>query len=425
MPTLSPPKRPSASRVQTTVTFEAQETVAAEKLALEKLGSNVTIPGFRAGKAPEEMLRSRVDPEQLLEETIRAVLPPVLEKLITEQNLKPIIPPKVEVQNKSPLTIQLTLVERPTATVKGADTIKIPKSASKIDQKDVDRMVQYLLQEFRTFNAVERAAKDGDQVTLDFSAVDKENQEIPGTRATGYQVVLGSKSLIPGFEEQLLGLTTGQEKKFDITFPDKYHAEHLRNKPATFHVHVRGVEEVTTPELTDAFIQEKKLGESKGELLTRIEQSMKAQEEESERTRRENELLSAIVNAAKVDIAPELLEQEERLMLQDLQRSLEEQKMTFDQWLKKRGKKPEEIGKELREESTRRLTLRFALEALLEEKKIEATADELAAARMQMLASIPEEQRKAAEPYYSEGGDGFAELAWRVRVQKLIGLMLA
>jgi trigger factor len=425
MPTLSPLKRPSPSRAQCTVTFTPDETKQAQEKALQNLGKNVNLPGFRPGHAPAELVKGKVDPQQVLEESVRGALPPIIEQLIREQNLRPIVPPKVDIEKSDPLTFTITLVERPEVKLKGADKIKVAKTDSKVEQKDIDRMTDYLLQEFRLFKTIERAAKNGDQVTVDFSATDPEGQEIQGTRATGYQLVLGSKTLIPGFEDNLVGMKTGDQKKFDVTFPEKYHAEHLQNKPATFHVHVRGVDEVTMPELTDAFVKEKKLGESKAELLTRIEQSMRAQEEDADRSRREGLLLDAVVKATQVDIAPELLEQEERLMLQDLQQNLEQQNITFQQWMERRGKKPDDIGKEVREEATRRLTLRFGLEALLEEKKIEASADELNQARVQMLQSIPEDQRKSAETYYAEGGEGFEELKWRVRVQKVIGQMLA
>lgn len=424
MPTLSPLKRPSPSRAQLTVTLTAEETKTAQDKAIQQLAAQVTIEGFRPGKAPADMVRSKIDPQRVLEETVRGVLPTVFEQIIKDNHLKPIIPPKVEVEAEEPLRFTVTVIEKPTVTLKGIDKIKIAKTEPKFDAKDIDRMVEYLLREYRTFKAVERAAKEGDQVTLDFSATDKAGQEIPGTRATGYQVILGSKSLIPGFEEQLADMTIGQEKTFDITFPKEYHAENLKGKPATFRVHVRGIDEVTTPQLTDAFVKEKQLGESVPDLRGRIEQSMRTQEEQADRSRRESQLLDAIVKAANVDIAPELLEQEERMMLEDLQRNLEAQKQTFDQWLKKRGKKAEEIGKEIREEATRRLTLRLALEVLLEEKKIEATPEELNAARADILASVPAEQRKSAAAYYQEGGEGFDELLWRVRVQKVLGQML-
>ncbi len=424
MPTITPPKKLKQSRAQSTVTFTADEAARAEAKAVEKLGERIRVEGFRPGRAPADLLRQKIDPATLSEETIRILLPGVFDSLIREHKLQPIIPPKVDLTAKDPLTLVITIVERPEVKVKGADKISVKKEASKIGKKDVDRMIDYLKTQYRTTKPADRAAKNGDEVTVDFAGK-ADGKEVDGTRATGYKLTLGSKSLIPGFEEAIVGMKTGETKTFAVTFPDDYHAEHLRKKPVDFTVTVHAVAEVMTPELTDAFVKEHHLGESAADLQARIEKSLREQEEQAERTRRERDLFEAIRGATSIDLAPELVTHEERMIADEILRNLEREKMSVEDWLKSTNRTPEAFQKELTEEATKRLTLRFAIQWLIDDKKMEVSPDDIAAAVQDALAEVPDAERSKAEAYYKEGGDGYEELKWRKKVEKLVEGMLA
>lgn len=423
MPTLTPPQKLKQSRVQATVTFTADEAKAAEAKAVEKLGEGVRIEGFRPGRAPAEMLRAKIDPSRLSEETIRLLLPGVFDSLIKEHKLQPIIPPKVDMTSRDPLTLTLTFVEKPEVKVKGSEKIKVKKEASKISEKDSDRMIDYLRGQYRTTAPVDRAAKDGDEVTVDFSGT-ADGKDVEGTKATGYKLALGSKNLLPGFEEQVAGMKKGDKKTFTLTFPADYHAKALQGKPVDFALTVHDVHEVTLPEMTDAFVKEHHLGESAKDLRDRVEKSLKDQEDQAEKTRREKELFDAIRNATQIDLAPELISHEERLIFDEVARNLERDKLSFEDWLKQTNRTVETFQKELKDEGTKRLTLRFAIQWLLDERKIEATAEDVAAMTDEMLQNVPADQRASAEAYYKEGGEGYDELKWRRRVEKLVEGML-
>ena len=425
MPTISPLKKLGPARVQCIVTVAADEVKKAEDAAIAKLGGSVTIPGFRPGKAPADQVRGKINSDQLLEETVRSLLPTILEQILKEQKVQPIIPPKIEVQSVSPLTLALTFVERPEVKMKKVDMSQLKKTEPKFDEKDIDRMVQYLLSQYRTFEQVERAATDTDQVTMDFVGTDKEGKEIQGTRATGYKVIIGSKTLLPGFEDALLGMKKGEKKSFDLVFPDKYHAEQLQGKPVTFTVDVKGVEKVITPTLTPEFVKEKGLGDSPEDMRTRIAASMKEEEERMDRQRHEQKLFEAIRAATQIEIPPELIETELRTLIEDLQTQLEQQKTMMQEWMQRTKRTPESVEKELREEATKRITLRFGVQKLLEDDKIELTPDDIKAAIDQRLADVPQDQRIEAASYFGEGGEGHEEVKWAKRVEKLVGKMLA
>lgn len=410
--------------MQSTVTFTAEEAATAEVKAIEKLGEGVRIEGFRPGRAPIEMIKAKLDPEAVREEAVRTLLPPVFDALLKDHALKPIIPPKVEMTAREPLTLTLTFIERPEVKVKGAEKIRVKKSDATVEQKDIDRMLGYLQQQYRTTAPVDRAAQTGDEVTLDFVGT-ADGKKVEGTRATGYTLTLGSASLIPGFEEAVTGLKKDEQKTFTLTFPADYHAKHLQGKPVTFTTTVKDVAAATTPEFTDAFVKDHHLGESLAELTTRIGRTLREQKERDQRSARERELFEAIRAATVIDLAPELIAHEERMVFDEIAGNLERSKLAMDDWLKQTNRTVEKLQKELTDEATKRLTLRFAIQWLLDERKIEVTTQELDAAREMMLAGIEPGERAKAEEHYREGGEGYEELKWRKRVEKLVEGMLA
>ncbi|MBI3618633.1 trigger factor [Candidatus Peregrinibacteria bacterium] len=425
MPIATSAKKLSPSRHQFTVAFSAEETTRAEERALKRLAGDLRVPGFRPGHAPPEMVRERIKPEAVLEETIRALLPKTFTSLIEEHKLVPILPPRIDITSREPLVLQIIVVERPVATLKGIEKIRIEKKEIIVAQKDMERMLHYVREQHRTTKDIERKAKHGDQVTLDFVGMDTEGKEIAGTRSSGYAVVIGSKTLIPGFEEALIDLGTGEKKIFTLTFPEKYHVKHLRNQPVTFDVLVKNVEEVNLPELTDAFVKEHGFAESAEELKKSIEQTLRMEEERVERQRRESALLEAICKGTVIDIPPELIDQEVRNIIHELGEQLEKQGLTVEQWLNQTKRTSEAFEKELREESTKRITLRYGIEKVLEEKKIAVTDEEMKQTVDDVIRASPPENRKHLDAELVSGNDRYEQLKWQKTIEKMVEGMLA
>jgi len=251
------------------------------------------------------IVREKVDSEKLFEETLRHLLPSTFEKLITEHEIKPVLAPKVDAESKDPLTLKVTFIEKPEVKLKGVNKIKIEKKEPKLEEKDVEQMISYILEKHQESSEVDRGAKESDRIDMNFFGKDENGAEIEGIRTEGHQVIIGSKSLIPGFEDALIGMKKGEDKEFTLTFPEKYHAEKLQGKPVTFHVSITKIEEVKTPELTDAFAKEKLGAADVKDFRNQVEESMRVQEEQFERQRRERALLDAIREATTVDLALE------------------------------------------------------------------------------------------------------------------------
>jgi len=423
MPT-SPIERLPAARSAVTLTIDGAARQKAEEQALQSLATQVNLKGFRPGKAPASVVREQIKPDILLEETIRVIVSSALPALMQEHNLKPILPPKVELTATEPLTMKVVFVEHPEVKVKEKD-LRVEKKEAKADQKDIDRVIQSVLAEDRTTKEVERAAQKGDQVTIDFHATDEAGTPIEGLKAEAYQAVIGEANLLPGFEDALAGLEKGGKKSFTLTLPENYQAEHLRKKPVTFHVSTAKIEEVQTPTLTDEYAKAKLRVGSAKEFTDKVTDSIKAQEEQFQRMSRERQLIEQITKATTVELAPELLDEELRMLISDLGERLQSQGTTMADWLKTQNKTPEKLTEEFKVQAADRLKLRFGISKLIDEKAVTLTPEELQQAVENFLGSVPDEQQTSARAALVPGTEQYRELEWRTKVEKLLNQLLA
>lgn len=408
-----------------TVTLTPEAADAAEKAAFERLGSRVQIKGFRPGKAPEAVLREKIDPDQLFEETVRTALRSTVPFLLKEHALSPILPPRVEAVSRMPMTLKITFVERPPVTVKNAEKLAPKKEEVKIDQKDIDRVIQSATAEQRTFAVVDRPAKNGDRVTVRFSAVDKDGNDIPGLRADSERLVLGESGLLPGFEDEVVGMTPNSDKTFTLTLPEKFAVEALQKTKATFTVHADTVEDVTTPTFDDAFAKEHLQQPSAQAFTDMIEKTLRDQETQFQTMSRERALLDSIRDNTKADLPEELVDEELRSLVEEWATRLERSGRTVEDALKQQGKTAKQVEEELRTEAKNRWLLRLGIAKLIDEQKIELSADEEAAAMSAFLASMADDERSEAQARLTAKDPLYDEVHWRAMVDKLISSLLA
>ncbi len=418
-------KREKAGKSVVSVTVPAEAAAAAEKMALERLGSRVNVKGFRPGHAPEDVVRSKIDPEQLFEETVRLALRSVLPTILREHNLAPIVPPRIEAMSREPLLLHITFIERPPVKIKKPDALVPKKEEVKAKPEDIERVVQSALAEHRTFAGVERPTKKGDRVTAAFSAVDEKGADITGLRAEAERIIIGESRLLPGFEDQLVSIAPGGEKTFTLTLPEKFQAEHLRGKKATFTVKIQSVEEVTTPVFDDEFAKKHMNQPSAQAFKDMVASSIKEQEEQFQRMSRERQLLDAIRDAADADLPDELVDQELRQLVEEWAMRLEQQGKTVEDALKAQGKNAKDMETELRAEAANRWKLRLGIAQLIDDKKIEVSPDEELAAISDFLDNLTDEERPEAEARIKAKDSLYDEVSWRAKVDKLIASMLA
>ena len=403
-----------------TVEFTEQEFKTAQDAAIKELGKDVKVDGFRPGQAPAEKLREKLNSEEVLNSAIRQLLPKVMDGMINEHKLNPIIPPKVDVEEMKPLKLKITFFERPEVKLKGAAKISVKTEPVQVDEKEVERLTDYVRKQHQTSAVKDGPAADGDRVTMDFWGETLEGKEVEAIRTANHQAIIGSKVLLPGFEDELIGLKAGDTKDFTLTFPDKHQSEELRNKPVAFHMTVKQVETVQVPELTDEFVKKNLQLENVEAFKKQVRESMEEQEKQAIRRKYEEEALEKVRAATQVDLADELIDDEFRALLEDLQHHLQRQNVQFKDWLEQNGKTPEEAEKELRDQAEKRLTVRLGLAKMVDEKDIQITDEDMTAAVEQFLAPLSDEERKNIAPSYEKGQQAYEQLKWQKRVEKLL-----
>ncbi|MBT5468249.1 trigger factor, partial [Candidatus Peregrinibacteria bacterium] len=373
---------------------------------------------------PMDQVKDKVDSDKLFQQTIHHLLPTTFEKLIESDNIKPIIHPRVEAVSQSPLTVKIIFVEKPEVKIKGIDKIKIEKKEPEVDEKEMNKMIDYILAKHKKIIPVEREAKSGDQVTMDFWGSDKEDKEIDGIRTEGHIVEIGSKVLIPGFEDALIGMKKGEEKAFTLTFPEKYHAEQLQNQPVTFHVTVKDIAEINMPELNDEFAQKELQSKDVADFKKQISDSMLQQEITVEHQRRERILMDEIVKCTTVELAEELISEETKQMVGEFSQQLQQQGMTMETWMTQSGKKAEEVMEDMKEQSTTRLKLRLGMQKLIDEKNIDISDEEMDMVIEEFLSQATPEQKVEVESSYKKGAQAYEQLKWQKNVEKALSEML-
>ncbi len=272
---------------------------------------------------------------------------------------------------------------------------------------------------------VERAAAKGDRIVIDFTATDEKGTDIPELKAQQYDVLIGDASLLPGFEDELVGLAANDSKSFTLKLPEKYQTETLRGKPVTFHVKAARVEEVKTPELTDELAKEKLNSASAKAFREMVEKSILSQEEQFEAMRRERSAMEEITKRTTAEIAPEILDEETRSLITEWSERLQQQGLTIEDWMKREKKEPKEVEADMRKQAEERAKLRFGVAKLIEERKISITPEELQETMDAFMDSLPDEQKAQASSQLKPGTSLHQEMQWRATVEKLMKELMA
>lgn len=413
------------SRIRTSTIITDEEHMNAEKLALALLTEQVEIKGFRMGKAPSDMVKSRVGTEKLLEETVRALLPRVMKEALEKSGAKPILRPAAQVVSAQPLTIAFTFVQRPTVTLRKPNTITVEKKTfTETTDKEAESFIKKILIQDRTETPSQSPAKHGDLVNIAMSAK-KKGKQIDELTIGHYNLVIGSEDLFPQLEPHVMGMKKDDKKTVDITFPKDHDIPGIRGEKISIDITTKGVSEVKLPELTQEYLK-LRVGRDMTPDNFRIDvkKMLLDRKKSEEMKRREEDLYTKVREATEVDIAPEILDAEVQDMVQDLHHRLEQQKMTMDDWLKATNKNPKSVVDEMKQIASSRIVLRFGMQELAAKLSIEPEATVLD----QNLKAAKEHGEKNGRPIPEEelkdGGSVYEQIKFDLKMQALVKKMI-
>ena len=375
----------------------------AQEKAFHKLATKVKVDGFRPGKYPESMLRGKIDPNKIFDEAINQILPLLYGKAIREADVQPYGQPAITVTKLSDeeLEVEFTVSVMPSVKLGEYKGLTAKKEAPSVSDKEVEERIQNQLKGAATLEVVDREAKMGDTVVIDFEGY-VDGKAFEGGKADNYALELGSHSFVPGFEEALVGVKTGEKKDVRITFPENYVKE-LASKDALFKCKVHEIKERKIPELNDEAVKD--LGIAGVETVEALKEKNKADILAAKVNDAERAYFSAILDqlvaGAKIEIADEIVAGEAKEQEENMKKRIESQGLTFEQYLEITGEKIEDFRKKLADDCRKNLTEFFVLQTIGRNEKLTATDEDVDAEIAKMAENYkmkPDEIKKAIEP---------------------------
>lgn len=378
-----------------TITVDGAELDRRIEARLREVGRDVKMPGFRPGKVPVEVLRKRYG-DSVANEVVEETLKQTSQEALKQKDLRPVLPPKVNIVSFTPgkeLKYQLSCEVYPDIPELDLGKVKLERLVADADEAEITKTLENIAQRNRNLQKIEkpRAAKKGDVVTVDFDGK-TESGPIQGGKAEGYKVEIGAGQLIPGFEDQFIGMKPGEEKSFDITFPKDYGAKELAGKPATFAIKLHDIEEVQVHPIDDELA--KKAGAQDLEMLKGwIREQMSKDQEQMARTRMKRELFDHLEKVLDFPVPEEMF----KLEFDSIWSKLEEAKKRGDKTVK--GKSDVELKKEYTRIAERRVRLGLFLAEYGRKNDVKVTQEEITAELIKQARRYPGQEAKVFEFY--------------------------
>ena len=382
------------SVVALTIEITKAEFEAAKDKAFKKTGKNITVPGFRKGKAPSKMIEKLYGEGVFFEEAFNIIYPDAMEMAVEKSGIKPVGRADVDLGDPAEeggLTIIAKVPVEPEVELGEYKGIEVEKETVKVLQADVKAELNRMAQRNARTETVERKAKKNDTVDIDFEGF-VDGVPFEGGKAEHHELTLGSGAFIPGFEDQLIGCKAGDEKDVVVTFPEEYHAKELAGKEATFKCKVHKVEETILPEIDDEFAKDvSDTCETLDDLKKEITERLKAERQEAADNAFEEKVLDAVIDGMKADIPAAMIDAQVDTIVQDFGYRLQMQGMGLEQYLKMTGTEMGAFRAMFKDQAERQVKTRLALQKVVELEGITVSDKEL-----------EEEYAKMAEQYKME-----------------------
>lgn len=382
------------SVVALTIEITKAEFEAAKDKAFKKTGKNITVPGFRKGKAPRKMIEKLYGEGVFFEEAFNIIYPDAMEMAVEKSGIKPVGRADVDLGDPAEeggLTIIAKVPVEPEVELGEYKGIEVEKETVKVLQADVKAELNRMAQRNARTETVERKAKKNDTVDIDFEGF-VDGVPFEGGKAEHHELTLGSGAFIPGFEDQLIGCKAGDEKDVVVTFPEEYHAKELAGKEATFKCKVHKVEETILPEIDDEFAKDvSDTCETLDDLKKEITERLKAERQEAADNAFEEKVLDAVIDGMKADIPAAMIDAQVDTIVQDFGYRLQMQGMGLEQYLKMTGTEMGAFRAMFQSQAERQVKTRLALQKVVELEGITVSDKEL-----------EEEYAKMAEQYKME-----------------------
>lgn len=360
------------------VKIDAETAEKEYNKACKRLAQRVNIPGFRKGKAPRAILEKNIGAESIKHDVLENLLPAAFSQAISENKLDVLTQPSIETYDfelGKDINIVAKVELKPEVKFEQYKDLEVEVEEFKTAEDAMDKEIEELKQKFTTLNTVsDRESTAKDIVMIDFDGYVDEKQ-IKGGAAKNYMLDLEHSNFIAGFAEQLVGKKTGEEFTIEVTFPENYHDEDLKGKPAQFKIKINEIKEKVVPELTDELAQKvgnfKTIDELKADIKKYLDSAAKTENDKRSATK----LFETIISKMNVDVQDSMIEREKQALLADFKQKLAQSGVQWDEVMKKDG--PEKIDTELKAEALNRIKNSLMMSEIAKLENIQVTPEDL------------------------------------------------
>lgn len=386
--------------VKLVIEASAEEFEAGLNAAYNKNKNKISVPGFRKGKAPRKMIEQLYGSQIFFEDAANEIIPDAYADAAKESGLDIVSQPKVSIEQLEagkPFIFAAEVAVRPEVELGEYKGVEVTKADAEVTDADVEEELKKVQdQNSRTVSVEDRAVKDGDMTVIDFEGF-IDGEAFDGGKGENYPLTIGSHSFIDTFEEQMIGMNIGEEKELNVTFPEDYHAENLKGKPATFKVTVKGIKEKQLPELDDDFAQDVSDFDTLAEYKDDLKKKIAERKESEAKAKKESEAIEKVVEAAKMDIPQAMIDTQVNRMLEDFAMRLQQQGLSVEQYFQYTGMTADKIMEEMKPEAVKRIKNSLVLEAVAKAENIEVSEEEFEAELQKMADMYKMEIEKIKE----------------------------
>ncbi len=365
--------------VKLVIETTAEEFEAGLNTAYNKNKNKISVPGFRKGKAPRKMIEKLYGKEIFFEDAANAIIPDAYAKAAMECELEIVSQPKIDVvqlEAGKDFIFSAEVAVKPEVELGTYKGVEVAKTDISVTDEDVDAEIKKVQeQNSRTVTVEDRAVKDGDIAVIDFEGF-VDGVAFEGGKGENYSLTIGSHSFIDNFEEQLVGMNVGDEKEINVTFPEEYHAEALKGKPATFKVAVKELKEKQLPELDDDFAQDVSDFDTLAEYKEDLKKKLTERKEAETKSKKETEVIDKIVESSKMDIPQAMIDTQVTRMAEDFAQRLQQQGLSIEQYFQYTGLTADAILAQMKPEAEKRIKNSLVLEAIAKAENIEVADEE-------------------------------------------------
>ncbi len=378
-----------------TIEVPAEEVEKALQAAYLKERGKISLPGFRKGRVPRQMIEKMYGPEVFYDEAANRMISEAYAKAYDECELELVSQPKIEItqlEKGKEFIFTAEVAVKPEVKLGEYKGLKVDKVSTRVTQKEVDEEIDKERERnVRTIDVTDRAVQDKDQITLDFEGF-VDGVAFEGGKASDYPLTIGSGAFIPGFEDQLIGANIDEEKEINVTFPEEYQAKELAGKAAVFKCTVHSIKAKELPELDDEFVSDvSEKSETVDAYKAEVKAKIKERKENEGKQKREDQSVEQAVANAEMDIPEAMISFQSRQMVDDFARRIMQQGMTMEQYFQFTGLSEEKMMEEFKPEAEKRIRTRLTLEAIVAAENIEVSEERL-----------DEELQKMADSYKME-----------------------